>query len=245
MDISQFLNNVAAGNASQAKETLTDILSARAFESIDDRKKELAQTLFGGRTEEIEVQDTADTPVEEELLTQEEFDTLSEEDQEMYLESLEQLDEVSSYTKVGKLVRKFIPGQGQKQAGERAKDQGYSAGLDRAALQYHPNDKTLATSMKSSEKAQQRYKKISQGKSPFAKEDVDLDEVSKTTLRNYLKGSRAENQGSLGSAGHMSDKARSLGRTEQDKEDGRYEGQKLAKRKLGAPGTIASKVMAK
>ena len=162
MDISQFLNNVAAGNASQAKETLTDILSARAFESIDDRKKELSQTLFGGRTEEIEVQDTADTPVEEELLTQEEFDTLSEEDQEMYLESLEK-----------------------------------------------------------------------------------LDEVSKTTLRNYLKGSRAENQGSLGSAGHMSDKARSLGRTEQDKEDGRYEGQKLAKRKLGAPGTIASKVMAK
>ena len=69
--------------------------------------------------EEVEVQDTADTPIEDKFLTQEEFDTLSEEDQEMYLESLEQLDELSSYTKVGKLVRKFILGQGQKQAGER------------------------------------------------------------------------------------------------------------------------------
>ena len=43
----------------------------------------------------------------------------------------------------------------------------------------------------------------------------------------------------------MSDKARSLGRTDQDKEDSRYEGSKLAKRKLGAPGSIPPKVMAK
>ena len=67
------------------------------------------------------------------------------------------------------------------------------------------------------------------------KEEVEqIDELSKTTLRNYLKGSRAENQGGLGTAGHMSDKARSLGRTEQDKEDSRYEGAKTAKRKLDA-----------
>jgi len=61
-----------------------------------------------------------------------------------------------------------------------------------------------------------------------------LDELSKNTLRSYLKGSRAENQGSLGSAGLMSNKARSLGRTEQDKEDGRYEGAKAAKKRLNA-----------
>jgi hypothetical protein len=161
MDIKQFIQNAAEGNAVQAKETLDNILSARAFESLDAKKQEIAQSLYNNG-EEIEVQDTADTPMEDELLTQEEFDALSEEDQELYLEALEQ-----------------------------------------------------------------------------------LDELSKTTLRNYLKGSRAENQGSLGSAGRMSDKARSLGRTEQDKEDGRYEGQKLAKRKLGAPGTIPAKVMAK
>jgi len=61
-----------------------------------------------------------------------------------------------------------------------------------------------------------------------------LDELSKNTLRSYLKGSRAENQGSLGSAGHMSDKARSLGRTDDHKDDGRYEGAKAAKKRLNA-----------
>lgn len=65
MDITQFINDVAAGNAAQAKDTLNDILSNRAFENIDARKKELAQTIFGGKPEEIEVQDTADTPMEE------------------------------------------------------------------------------------------------------------------------------------------------------------------------------------
>jgi hypothetical protein len=101
-----------------------------------------------------------------------------------------ELDEVSSYTKIGKLVRKFIPGQGVKQAGERAKDQKYSAGLDRAALQYHPDDKKLATTMKSSEKAQKRYDRISRGESPFkpspndtgVKEEVEtLEEKNKPT----------------------------------------------------------------
>jgi hypothetical protein len=89
-----------------------------------------------------------------------------DEEQEMYNDA-EQLDELSSYTKLGKLARKIIPGQGQKQAGERAKDQKYSAGLDRAALKYHPDDKKLATTMKSSEKAEKRYKRISRGEAPF------------------------------------------------------------------------------
>lgn len=111
-------------------------------------------------------------------------------------EEVEQIEEVSSYTKVGKLVRKFIPGQGQKQAGERAKDQKYSAGLDRAALKYHPDDKKLATTMKSSEKAQKRYERISRGEAPFksspndtrVKEEVEhIEELSKATLASYAK----------------------------------------------------------
>jgi hypothetical protein len=166
MDIQQFIKQASEGNAVQAKETLENILSARAFESLDAKKQEIAQSLYNNG-EEIEVQDTADIPMEDELLTQEEFDALSEEDQELYLEQLEQLDELSSYTKLGKLTRKFIPGQGQKQAGERAKDQRYSAGLDRAALKYHPDDKKLATTMKSSEKAQKRYERISRGEPAF------------------------------------------------------------------------------
>ena len=133
--------------------------------------------------EEVEVQDTADTPIEDKFLTQEEFDTLSEEDQEIYLEQLEQLDELSKGMQ--RLARKVIPGQGQKQAGERAKDQGYSAALDREALKYHP-DKKLSTSMKSSEKAQQRYKRIARGESPFGvKEEVELEEgISETIIKH-------------------------------------------------------------
>ena len=67
-----------------------------------------------------------------------------------------------------------------------------------------------------------------------SEEFEQLDELSKNTLRSYLKGSRAENQGSLGSAGHMSDKARSLGRTDDDKDDARYQGAKDAKKRLNA-----------
>ena len=166
MDAKTFIDKVASGNANEAKDLINDLLSSRAFESLEVKKIEIAQSLYNNG-EDIEVQDTADTPMEDELLTQEEFDALSEEDQELYLEQLEQIDELSSYTKLGKLTRKFIPGQGQKQAGERAKDQKYSAGLDRAALKYHPDDKKLATTMKSSEKAQKRYERISRGEPAF------------------------------------------------------------------------------
>jgi len=109
----------------------------------------------------------------------------------------EEVEELDEYTGLQKLARKFIPGQGQKQAGERAKDQKYSAGLDRAALKYHPDDKKLATSMKSSEKAQKRYERISRGEAPFKsspndtrikKEEVEeIEELSKSTLASYAK----------------------------------------------------------
>ena len=135
METKNFINSVSIGNAAEAKDTLNDMLSTRAFDALNARKINIAQTLFNNDVVEEEVE-----------LTQEEYD--------------------------------------------------------------------------------------------------QLDELSKATLKGYLKGSRAENQGSLGSSGHMSDKARSLGRTDQDKEDSRYEGAKLAKRKLGTPGSIPAKVMA-
>jgi formyltetrahydrofolate hydrolase len=92
----------------QAKETLNDILSARAFEALDIKKQEIAQTLYNNG-ENIEVQDTADSEVEdEELLTQEEFESLSEEDQELYLEALEQLDELSKTTLISKRAEQKI-----------------------------------------------------------------------------------------------------------------------------------------
>ena len=204
MDAKTFIDKVASGNANEAKDLINDLLSSRAFESLEVKKIEIAQSLYNNG-EEIEVQDTADTPMEDELLTQEEFDALSEEDQELYLEQLEQLDEATDYALIhsstgrevdrgskddmvkkrtdghhvaavqkppgastlSRLARKFIPGQGKKQAGERARSQEYSAGLDRATLKHHPDDKRLATTMKSSEKAAKRYDRISRGEAPF------------------------------------------------------------------------------
>ena len=64
MDIENFINQVSAGDNADAKDTLEGILSAKAFEALDAKKIEMSQSLFGGETD-IEVQDTADTPVEE------------------------------------------------------------------------------------------------------------------------------------------------------------------------------------
>jgi len=143
MSTTQFIDELAAGNASGAKDILNDMLSARAFEALEGRKIEIAQNIFNGsqvQEEEVEI-------------TQEEFD--------------------------------------------------------------------------------------------------QLDELSKATVRSYLKGSKKENDprvhgDSAGPANQMSDKARSLGRTEQDKEDSRYEGNKRAIAKLGGSNSVlASKVPAK
>ena len=143
METSQFIDQLTAGNSAEAKDTLNNLLSARAFESLDTKKIELARNMFNGS----EVQ-------EEELeLSQEEYD--------------------------------------------------------------------------------------------------QLDELSKATVRGYLKGSKKENDprvhgDSAGPANQMSDKARSLGRTEQDKEDSRYEGNKRAIAKLGgSKSVLPSKVPAK
>lgn len=67
MDTQNFINQVATGNAADAKELLNDLLSSRAFDMLDAKKIELAQALFSGEENlDVEVQDTADTPVEEE-----------------------------------------------------------------------------------------------------------------------------------------------------------------------------------
>tara|TARA_R110000868_G_scaffold161685_4_gene392444 strand:- start:1461 stop:1712 length:252 start_codon:yes stop_codon:yes gene_type:complete len=82
METTQFIDQLAAGDASQAKDTLTDLMSARAFQALEDRKIEIAKSMFGGKEAEqqedievmdaneingiqmsdIEVQDTEDTP---------------------------------------------------------------------------------------------------------------------------------------------------------------------------------------
>jgi len=62
MDVSKFIDSVASGNAIEAKDVLNDLLSSRAFESLDARKQELASALFTGK-EEIDVQGTEESEV--------------------------------------------------------------------------------------------------------------------------------------------------------------------------------------
>ncbi len=63
MTTETFINQLASGQAADAKETLADLLSARAFEALDARKQEISTALFGGQ--QVEMQD-ADTSIEQE-----------------------------------------------------------------------------------------------------------------------------------------------------------------------------------
>ena len=58
METSQFIDQLSAGNSAEAKDTLNNLLSARAFESLDAKKMELAKSMFTGKEDSVEVQDT-------------------------------------------------------------------------------------------------------------------------------------------------------------------------------------------
>jgi hypothetical protein len=55
MTTRQFIDFLAAGESAAAKETLENVISAKAFETLDAYKQELASGIFnGGKTEEVE-----------------------------------------------------------------------------------------------------------------------------------------------------------------------------------------------
>ena len=54
--MTKFIDQIATGDAVGAKETMSDMLSAKAFEALDARKQELASTLFGGQQQEETVE---------------------------------------------------------------------------------------------------------------------------------------------------------------------------------------------
>jgi hypothetical protein len=61
-NIRQFIDQLAAGQNGEAKETLENEIAARSFAALDEYKKQIAQGIFGGKEEtqetEIEVQET-------------------------------------------------------------------------------------------------------------------------------------------------------------------------------------------
>jgi len=63
--MTNFIDQIATGDALGAKNTMADMLSAKAFESLDARKQELAASLFGGS----QVQEEGVEQVEEGTMT--------------------------------------------------------------------------------------------------------------------------------------------------------------------------------
>jgi hypothetical protein len=80
----QFIDQLAAGESSSAKETLENLISTKAFEALDGYKKEISSSIFGGKQEETE--------------------------EELTMEETEQLDELSKGT-LGSYVKKAAKNQ--------------------------------------------------------------------------------------------------------------------------------------
>ena len=57
MDTRQFIDLLGAGQSSEAKSALEDLISARAFEALEAKKQEIGSTLFNGREQELETQE--------------------------------------------------------------------------------------------------------------------------------------------------------------------------------------------
>ena len=53
----QFIDLLGAGESSDAKSALEELISSTAFEALNSRKQEIASTLFGGNQPEPEVQE--------------------------------------------------------------------------------------------------------------------------------------------------------------------------------------------
>jgi hypothetical protein len=90
----KFIDQIATGDAVGAKNTMSDMLSAKAFEALDTRKQELAASLFGGSPQEVQ----------EEQLNLEDF-SLEELEEFALSEEFEQLDELSKTT-LGSYIKK-------------------------------------------------------------------------------------------------------------------------------------------
>jgi hypothetical protein len=52
MNIDDIINNIAAGDNVAAKESIENVLSAKAFDALQGRKQEIASALFGGENQE-------------------------------------------------------------------------------------------------------------------------------------------------------------------------------------------------
>jgi hypothetical protein len=52
MDARQVIDMLGAGQNSEAKSAIEELLSAKAFDALEAKKQDVASTLFNGRTED-------------------------------------------------------------------------------------------------------------------------------------------------------------------------------------------------
>jgi hypothetical protein len=66
MDIQNFINQIAAGDNAEAKDTLEGVLSAKAFDALQAHKQQLATSIFGDEEDGEEVEEDSEEVSEEE-----------------------------------------------------------------------------------------------------------------------------------------------------------------------------------
>lgn len=64
--IRNFIDMVAQGNNTEAKSSLDELLSAKAFEALATKKQEIASTLYSDKTQEPATDNTETTETEQE-----------------------------------------------------------------------------------------------------------------------------------------------------------------------------------
>jgi hypothetical protein len=65
METSKFIDDLIAGNSAEAKDSLNDLLSQKAFAALEDRKIEIAQSIYTNQDSEDEESEEVDSTEEE------------------------------------------------------------------------------------------------------------------------------------------------------------------------------------
>jgi hypothetical protein len=66
MDARQFIDLVGAGQSSEAKDALEELLSSTAFEKLEAKKQEMASTIFTGKEEQSSEENNSEVEQETE-----------------------------------------------------------------------------------------------------------------------------------------------------------------------------------
>ncbi len=165
MSIRNFLEALASGDNIAAKEFLNLAMSEKAVEQLDQRKQEIAQSVFDSGKQTNEQVDLSDF-------------TLEEIEDFMMSEEFEQLDELSKKT-LGSYVSKAATNLSQS-AWDAAKDTRGSF-ADPMGPDIAPKDDPFR-------KMAARKAGLKRVGKRLAKEQFEqLDEISKKTLGNYVK----------------------------------------------------------